>query len=143
MKSLHHLTLMTGNCRVSPRAEVDRQTIAFIRGHLKNGSGSLGHTGWAVLRLDAPSGGHCFDLSYQGVEVARCWLAATKVAATVMWPDAASHSTRVANEQPPWPWLAIDLLPDGMIALANNPQLLLELGDLERCVAWALLPFDA
>ena len=36
------------------------------------------------------------------------------------------------------PWLA-GLLPDGMALLANDRELMLELGDFERCVAWALL----
>jgi len=37
------------------------------------------------------------------------------------------------------PWLAAGLLPDGMALLGNQSDLMLELGDFERCVAWALL----
>jgi hypothetical protein len=36
------------------------------------------------------------------------------------------------------PWFAVGLLPDGM-ALLGEPDLMFELGDFERCVAWALL----
>jgi hypothetical protein len=37
------------------------------------------------------------------------------------------------------PWLAVGLLPDGMVLLGNQSDLMLELGDFERYVAWALL----
>jgi hypothetical protein len=37
------------------------------------------------------------------------------------------------------PWLAVGLLPDGMALLGGRRELMIELGDFERCVAWALL----
>jgi hypothetical protein len=141
MKFIKHLTMLTGHVRSSPRSEVDQRTIDFIRGSLTDGSGALGATGWAVLRIDAPPGGFCFDLSMTGNEVARCWLATTAAAADAMWL-AAQEMPRLPGVnpgQPSLPWLAVGLLPDGMKALRSAIPIG-QLGDLERCVAWALLP---
>jgi hypothetical protein len=138
MKAVHHLTLTTGHVRLSPRAEVEPEVIRRIRGSLWNGSGALWDTGWAVLSLPDRPGGYVYELSFRGVEVARCWLAATDDAADRLWPTAArGHQAAI---RPPAPWLVVDLLPDGLVLLAKDPGRIGELGDLERCVAWAVLP---
>jgi hypothetical protein len=48
-------------------------------------------------------------------------------------------SWRAAYKAGAPPWLVVGLLPDGMVLLGNQPDLMLELGYFERCVAWALL----
>jgi hypothetical protein len=83
-----------------------------------------------------------FDLSHRGVEVARCFLAITPASERRLWGEASAYPILPGVQfDPPalLPWLAAGLLPDGMVLLTDNPEVMLELGDFERCVAWALL----
>jgi len=83
-----------------------------------------------------------FDLSHEGVEVARCFLAVTAASERDLWDQASAFPTlpNVRRTKPAsLPWLAVGLLPDGMVLLGSRPEIMLELGDFERCVAWALL----
>jgi len=143
MNHLNHLTIATGHVRKSPRTEVEPNVIAMIRSAISDGSGALWNTGWAVFRRDAPDGGYSFDLSSRGNEVARCWIATTQYAADIMWKEAETFPRPSKMPvRPALPWLAVGLLPDGLGALSRNPGLIVELGDLERCVAWSVLPND-
>jgi hypothetical protein len=69
--------------------------------------------------------------------VARCFLAITAASEQRLWGEASAYPTLPGVQltkpgAPPW-------LADGMVLLRNQPDLMLELGDFERCVAWALL----
>jgi hypothetical protein len=80
---------------------------------------------------------------HRGVEVARCFLAVSAANERHLWERASAYPILPRGAQPAKPasvpWLAVGLLPDRMALLRSRPQLMLELGDLERCVAWALL----
>ena len=109
---------------------------------IAEGGGAVGNTGWAVLIVERTPDGAIFDLSHRGVEVARCFLAITPASEQRLWGEASAYPTlpgvRLTKPGAP-PWLAVGLLPDGMVLLGNQPDLMLELGDFERGVAWALL----
>ena len=70
----------------------------------------------------------------------RCFLSITPASERRLWEQVNAYPTmpsvRLAKPATP-PWLAV--LPDGMALLANDPGPMLELGDFQRCVAWALL----
>ena len=137
-----HLTILTGHSRMSPRGEVPDHVISGLRVIIAQGGGAVGNTGWGVLIVKRSADGAVFDLSHQGVEVARCFLAITAVSEQRLWEQASACRTLpgVGLVKPAsLPWLAAGLLPDGMALLAKDPELMLELGDFERCVAWALL----
>jgi hypothetical protein len=138
MDAFEHLTLLTGDCRSSPRSEVGSNTIAFIRSMLGPYGGALADTGWAVTILPTTPGGHVYDLSYRGLEFVRCWLAPTDAVACRLWPEAVSMTP--CPTRPTAPWLAVHLHPDALLALMREPSIIQAAGDLERCVAWSLLP---
>jgi hypothetical protein len=81
-------------------------------------------------------------VSHEGVEVARCFLAVTAASEQGLW-DQASDYPKLPNvrltKPASLPWLAVGLLPDGVVLRGSRPEIMLELGDFERCVAWALL----
>ena len=139
--SLWHVTVLTGHTRQRPRHEVAEHVIEGLRLILSAGGGALGNTGWSVLVINRSKDDAVFNLSHRGVEVARCWLALTKNAEKRLWQEASRFPTLPGRApRPPvsTPWLAAGLLPDGLL-LQGDPQLMLELGDLECCVAWALI----
>ena len=94
----------------------------------------------ALLQYPATDGA-IYDLSHRGVEVARCFLAIAPASEQRLWEQACAYpalpEVRFTKPAAP-PWLAVGLLPDGM-TLIDDPDRMLELGDFERCVAWALL----
>lgn len=141
-RHLWHLTLLTGHVRErSPLAEVAPTLIARLRPIVDAGGGPLWDTGWGVLVVERSADGAVYDLSSEGVEIARCWLALAPDAEARFWSDASASPTLpgVKLRKPGMlPWLAAGLLPDGMALLRNLPERMLELGDLERCVAWVL-----
>lgn len=96
-----------------------------------------------MLIIERSAAGAVYDLSCEGVEAARCWLAITRAAADRLWAKTAASPTLpgVRLRQPARrPWLASGLLPNGMLLLRSQPQRMIELGDLERRIAWALIP---
>jgi hypothetical protein len=123
---------------MSPRSEVADHVASDHR----EGRRRRWEYRWAVLIVERSPDGTIFDLSHRGVEVARCFLAITPTSEQRLWGEASSYPTLpgVRLTKPPAPpWLAVGLLPDGMVLLGNQPDLMLELGDFERGVAWALL----
>jgi hypothetical protein len=94
------------------------------------------------LIVERSPDGAIFDLSHRGVEIARCFLAITPASEQRLWGEASAYPTlpgvQLTKPVAP-PWLAVGLLPDGMVLLEAQPDLMLELGDFERCVAWALV----
>lgn len=141
--SLWHLTILTGHARrQSPRAEVDDRVLARLRPILDTSGGALWDSGWGVLVIERSADCAVYDLSAEGIEVARCWLARAAGEEDRLWREAAAMPSLpgvVPRKPARRPWLAAGLLPDGMLLLRSRPQWMLELGDLERCVAWALI----
>lgn len=144
-RSLEHITITTGAARLSPRAEVDPETIARIRRSLGPSGGDL-WAGWSVRRIGpAPAGTWVWDLLHDGRRIVACWLCAERRQSEMLW-DLASRvggipGTRL-HRPTGVPWLAAALVPPP--AILSDPvvfaDILHEAGDLERCVAWALLP---
>lgn len=140
-RAFEHITITTGATRMSPRSEVDDETIAMIRAALAR-DGVMGETGWRVHLLETPPGGRAFDLAYRGSLVVRCWLCTDRSASDAMWEAASAvvpdEHVRLARPRGS-PWLAASLLPGSVALLIKSRGALMEAGDLERCVAWALL----
>jgi len=139
---LLHLTILTSHSRISPRSEVADHVISGLQVIVAQGGGAIGNTGWGLLIVERSAHGAVFDLSHEGVEVARCFLAVTAASERDLWDQASAFPTlpNVRRTKPAsLPWLAVGLLPDGMVLLGSRPEIMLELGDFERCVAWALL----
>lgn len=93
--------------------------------------------------LPSPAGGYVYDLMFKDYEtpVARCWLCTSKDAFEPMWEAATAivPDERVRINRPrKAPWLAAAItLPLPFLLDARN--VLFEAGDLERCIAWALI----
>jgi hypothetical protein len=150
-ETLEHLTLTTGHSRLSPRAEVVRGTIDFIRDCLAKHDGQLGSTGWQVrlIPIRDIQFSYCFDLYWQGKPLVHCFLCAHLSEHEQMW--AALHATgltvtalgAVAKQPSHVPWLAVGLNQPLLASMRGDPQqigaVMMEAGDLERCVAWTLL----
>jgi hypothetical protein len=137
-RALEHITITTGASRLSPRSEVSDQIVDRIRAALAE-DGHLWDTGWRVALLPTPEGGHVYDLIWRGVTVARCWLCVSSEVHESLWAAASASTldphaqlTRPRNT----PWLAAALTAQALQVPADE---LMAAGDLERCVAWALL----
>lgn len=144
VREIEHITLTTGSTRTSPRDEVADHVVAHIRTSMAEANGRLGNTGWAVkmVPFDVPEV-HCFDLLYEGAPVVRCWLNnhPDPKLTDMMWGSLGNFRLPGVKLTRPKPgcWLAVALLPEAVALFARSPGTLMEAGDLERCVAWALL----
>lgn len=138
--ALEHITLTTGAARISPRREVEDHVVARIRACLAAG-GEL-WAGWSVLRLPSPAGGVLWQALHGGVALAQVWQCHDAAASAAWWEaaEAAAPGDVVLHRPRGVPWLAAALFPEGVLAASHTPHVLLELGDLERCVGWALIP---
>lgn len=141
MRAIEHITLATGHSRASPRSEVRNDIVGMIRPVVQAGGGPLWDTGFGVLMVETRHGGWVYDLSHGGVEAVRCYLAKSQTAAEALWSRALAEAEMPVKAERPTtrPWLAASLLPEGLMLLQKTPDLMLEFGDLERCVAWTIL----
>jgi len=139
VNELAHLTLTTGHARRSPRSEVAPEIITKLRPIVAKGGGALWNTGFGVVVVERGQGSWIYDLSHEGVEAIRCYLVAEPDASDRMWQRASANHPN-AVRPPTVPWLAVEILPDGVLYLASRMDIVQVMGDLERCVAWALLP---
>ena len=128
-----------------PRNEVADHVISSLQVIIAEGGGVLGNTGWAVLMVERSGDGAVYDLSHRGVEVARCYLAITAADAERLWGQAVGSTLPGVRPAKPTslPWLAAGLLPAGMVLLGDFPKLMVELDDLERCLAWAVIDLQS
>jgi hypothetical protein len=97
-----------------------------------------------VALLPTPEGGHVYDLSHDGEPIARCWLCVDAAVADAMWVaarDAPALPGVILRQPAQTPWLAAALIlsPALLAEPATIADVLGEAGDLERCVAWALI----
>lgn len=135
---IEHITITTGASRLSPRSEVNDAVVTLIRTSLADHEGRLADTGWTIDLIPSPPGGHVYDLVYRGSRIARCWLCTDADAADAIWLSATAGAPAGTRLHRPMtmPWLAAGLMEGAMVA---GPEALLAAGDLERCVAWALI----
>lgn len=144
IKAFEHITIMTGAARRSLRSEVADEVVAQIRTALA-ADGRL-WAGWSVRIVPSPSGTYVYDLLHDGRRIAACWLCLDRNKSESLW-DLASRAgalpgTRL-HRPAGVPWLAAQLAPDLDASNPTNLVLLAtamsEVGDVERCVAWALI----
>ena len=124
MDALIHITLNSGDARISPRSEVSDDTIAMLKPIVAIGSGEL-----AGLYITM-EGADVFTLGWQAdTPAVRCYLA--KQPNPALWKQ-----TDGQGSEPTGTWLAVRLLPG---ALECTTEQVMMLGDAERCIAWAII----
>jgi hypothetical protein len=144
MSSIEHITLTTGASRISHRREVADAVVERLRKDIAGGRALMG-TPWRAMIHPAPEGAYVIDLLHNGRRMVACWLCREAGLSNELWrviseaglslPGTRLHQPRST------PWLAAALVPEA--DLMRDPMalapILKEAGDLERCVAWALL----
>jgi hypothetical protein len=122
--ALIHITLNSGDARISPRSEVRNDIVAMLKPVVAAGDGMI--AGLYVTMEAADT----FTLGWQpDAPAVRCYLAKEPNAA--LWKQ-----TEGEGSEPTGPWLAVRLLPG---ALQCTTEQIMMLGDAERCVAWAII----
>ena len=158
-RSIEHITLTTGGVRMSPRSEVEEDTIRRIVAAMRAGgktkpdgllpantdnvqvrAGGKLWAGWSVRVQPLGPGAWRYDLAQQDTTVVACWLCAEKATSDEIWEQAIEHSTldehAVVARPRGVPWLAVTLLPSALLMSAEQIGMA---GDAERCIAWAIL----
>ena len=148
-----HSTLNTGDSRRCPRSEVGEDIIAALKPLIAQGGGYVTESDISVA-ITRQGGGACFTI-FEGEKplvncsmawdkdsqdyvwscAERLYLDTTEVAqrATGAWSDAIMAEPIMPDELP---WLAVVLLPS---LFGTRRETLAMLGDMERCIAWAIL----
>jgi hypothetical protein len=137
---IEHITITTGARRMSKRSEVADTVVDIVRRAIAHDGGKLWSSGWTVTLLPSSDGGFVFDLAHDKARVVRSWLCVDDTASKSLWQDAMSWSIDPQAILPApkrTPWLAAAL--DIKTFRGVSPPILMEAGDLERCVAWALI----
>jgi hypothetical protein len=137
---IHHLTLTTGHTRFSPRSEVAQWAIDFIKPVVIVGGGELGDTGWRIRMVRGTQpGGAAFECHHGSTWFVSCYMAWTKAGSVEMWNAAKSFPLVVPHirRPPSLPWLAAGIMPEAIDT--TRIDLMMEVGDLERVVAWTVL----
>jgi len=121
---LIHITLNSGDERISPRGEGCDDIIAMLKPVVAAGRGEI--AGLHILMEAA----NVFTLGWQAdTPAVRCYLANEPNHA--LWKQ-----TEGEGSEPTGPWLAVRLLPG---ALQYSTDQIMMLGDAELCVAWAII----
>jgi len=124
MNALIHITLNSGDERISARSEGRDDIIALLKPVVAAGGGELAGLHITMEAADT------FTLGWQpGAPAVRCYVAKGPNAA--LWKQ-----TRGEGSEPTGLWLAVRLLPD---ALQCTTDQIMMLGDAERCIAWAII----
>ncbi len=127
-----HLTLLTGDSRESPRAEVADHVIDYMRGLLLPGEHDLPVMGGYRLVVPTCPCGWLGTVQQDRVPIATIGVAANEAEADAIWPALVKVQQAVAQvtcQRPPSPWVCAALL-------ASSPAFDW-LGDFGRCIAWA------
>lgn len=140
MKKIAHLTLSTGHLRNSPRSEVHRDTIKYLRPYVTGACGEIGDTGWTVRMVEGIAPGSCgFTLHHSGLWLLSCYMAWTTDADMPMWDIVKQVSKTTLPKPDTVPWLAVYFMPDFPLIGLKAPHAIMEAGDLERCIAWTVI----
>jgi hypothetical protein len=153
MTVLWHYTANSGNVAETGREMVDQVVIDRLLPVVDAQEGDLPEVGLAVdimtpldERRRRLPGAAFFQIEAPGARMSQtpyvmavaCWRADREADAWQQFRDLVAEFTGGApNREPPdLPWLAVYVLP---YALALPPETVTTLGDLERCLAWALI----
>jgi len=124
MDALIHITLNSGDARISLRSEVPDNAIQMIKPVVAAGGGEL--AGLHIMMEAA----NVFTLGWQAdIPAVCCYLANEPNPA--LWKQAEGQGS-----EPTGIWLAVRLLPG---ALQCSTEQVMMLGDAERCIAWAII----
>lgn len=124
MDALVHITLNSGEARISPRSEVTDHTLDLLKPVVAAGGGEIAGLHVAMEAADV------FTLGWQpDTPAVRCYLA-TEPNPT-LWEQAGGQGS-----EPTGAWLAVRLLPG---ALQCTTDQVMMLDDAERCLAWAII----
>ena len=133
-----HLTLNTGHSRQSPRSEVSAETLRFLAPTLRCDTASL--PGLWSIKTHRTTGYATVDILHESLHVAVIGTAWTKEGAQKLWPElqalALSQNIPPRGFMPPPPFTAVLLLPS---AGTLTPDSLMQMGDLGRCLGWAIM----
>jgi len=150
---INHITLSTGHCRPSPRAEVDDETLAILGPWLdqarKSGNieplpvAPLSHYGAMVIKdvglvvtIYGPRGPHTPGQSHSGewLPLVTLGIAQRSRESGDLWASLLAHlGGKTGIMAPTPPWVAVSIHD----TIASYPEALQWIGDLERCIAWA------
>lgn len=150
---INHITLATGDCRRSPRAEVDDATLAILIPWLKKAIASgnieplpvppLSHYGaraiketGLVVTIYGPRGPHAQGKPHAGewLPLITIGIAQRSRESADLWALLqANFGGKPGVKAPTTPWVAVSI-HDNIVAYFDALQWL---GDLERCIAWA------
>jgi len=124
MDALIHITLNSGDERISLRSEGRDDIIAMLKPVVAAGGGEI--AGLHILMEAA----NVFTLGWQAdTPAVRCYLA--KSPNPALWTQTGGQGS-----EPTGTWLAVRLLPG---ALECTTEQVMMLGDAERCIAWAII----
>ncbi len=124
MDAVSHITLNSGDARISLRSEVPDNAIQMIKPVVAAGGGEL-----AGLHITMEAA-NIFTLGWQAeIPAVRCYLA--NEPNPTLWKQAEGQGS-----EPTGIWLAVRLLPG---ALQCSTEQVMMLGDAERCIAWAII----
>jgi hypothetical protein len=158
MTALWHYTANSGHVAQTGREDVDQAVIDRLLPIVLALEGDLLGLGIDIL---LPTGEHpgagflpgtaFFQIGPAGERMSRhpyvmaiaCWRADREARAWAQFREIAEigaeawpNRPAALAEPPDIPWLAVNLLPH---AAALSPEALMTIGDLERCLAWALI----
>lgn len=138
--TLYHYTTTTGHGRWSPRSEVADHIVDYFHKLFGNAASEFElPAGFSLERPRETEGRWVYTILTNGGLIAKCWLLPTMESAKAAWPEVQTFSESVdslcLSEPPQVPLLAV--VPN-LKCLASRDQWE-SVGDLERCVAWALL----
>lgn len=141
--AIEHVTMLTSHTRMSPRNEVSTEIIDHIRERIAMGDGKIDKE-WSVEIVPSPDGGHVFDILFHGRIMVRCWLCTDEDYSAEMWRAAMSPKPAHKGNRPKHiPWLAVEFAFQETDPILKHERIfkriMQELGDLERCIAWALI----
>jgi hypothetical protein len=143
---IEHITITTGASRISHRSETSPQVIAHIQDVIRRAVTPLAmiDNDWTIRPVrGTPEGTHVWDLLWRGERIVACWLCTSRAISDQLW-DVASRSGAMpgARLHRPMmvPWLAATLCHRPEIMTEPEfTRALGEVGDIERCIAWATI----
>ncbi len=135
MRTLFHLTLDTGHVRNSPENEVRSETIDALTPIIGKGKGEL--AGWGIQMVHGAAGGAAgFNLRHGGLCIASGYMAWMPQGDVPQWGVVRQFYKPTMMKPMYLPWLAVKLMAGAERA---SLDVLMQAGDLERCIAWTVL----
>lgn len=150
MQTITHITLVTGHSAITARSDVSDEVLMRLQPIIDAESGVIVEAGVyidLIRPLDTmthkPLNGAAAWTIMHGLEpssppIAQCFVCWKSEFAAECWQRAEAMQGASPHARMPkiTPWLAVVILPS--IALASRETVAM-LGDLERCLAWAII----